>query len=141
MAGTLTVASKMQLPLALQLQHKTQREVEMYGGGTKTVDVYFKDEKVVVLAGCAIDRGKPSEVHLAGGFALTHNVDADFWNEWVAQNKLFPPYAKGLIFAMEKPGATENEAKTRVKVKSGFEPVDPDNPPDEFRGKVARSRA
>ena len=66
-------------------------------------------------------------------------LDADFWNEWAKQHQTFAPYENGLIFAHEKPGAVESEAKNRAKEKSGFEPVDPDNVPAEFKSKIERA--
>ena len=131
-SGTVTVASKLPFPLRLQLQKPVKR-VERDAGGTHEVESYVKTGKTVVIQGCARPVGVDSDKHLVGGFALTHDVDADFWAEWVKQHEGFEPLEKGLIFAAPK-GGTQSEAKNRRDLVSGFEPLNPSRPPAEFSG-------
>jgi hypothetical protein len=61
------------------------------------------------------------------GYGLTE-VDADFFNDWMARHQDFPPVKQGLIFAVNKEGDAAKEAKSRADVKSGFEGSDPSKP-------------
>ncbi len=133
MAGeTVVVASKMQLALQLQLQHPYQVTEELFGGGVRERTRYAKGGKTIVINGCALDRGGPSDKQFAGGFALTYGVEKDFWDAWVAQHQGFAPLEKGEIFAYASSGKTIGEAKEKADLKTGGEPLDPDNWPAEF---------
>ena len=131
-AETVTVASKLQLGLQLQLQTPYAVSEEVFGGGVRDKTRYRKTGKVVVINGCAMDRGSPSDKQLVGGFALTPGVDKAFWDEWVAQHQGFPPLEKGEIFAYERISSVTGEAKDKASMKTGGEPLDPDNWPAEF---------
>jgi hypothetical protein len=133
-ASTVTVASKLPFSLRLQLQKKLSRTEDAFGGGVREVVSRIKDGRTLVIEGCSRPVGVDSEKQLVGGFALTHNVDAEFWNTWLAENGEFPPVEKGLIFATPKAGGTESEARDRRSLISGFEPVNPDAVPAEFAG-------
>lgn len=69
------------------------------------------------------------------GYGITE-VDSDFFNDWMARHKDFPPVKNGLIFAMSNEADANKEAKSRASVKSGFEGVDPNKP--DPRGTVTR---
>jgi len=140
MSGTVTVASKLPFPLRLQCQEPTTITEEIPGFGRKERTRWNPVGKVIVINGCSVDHAKPSEKILAGGAALTHGVDADFWAKWEAWAlENFEPYQSGKIFAQEKPAAAVAEAKERSNEKSGFEPVDPANLPDEFKAAVEKA--
>jgi hypothetical protein len=136
MAETVTVASKLQLGLQLQLQAPYTVTEEVFGGGVRDKTRYHKTGKTVVIAGCALDRGGPSDKHLVGGFALTPGVDKEFWDAWLEQHRDFPPVKNGEIFAYERLATVTGEAKEKASLKTGGEPLDPDNWPAEFKAKV-----
>lgn len=101
---TVTVACKLPNGLQLELEGKER----------------------VVLRGTAVPFGAaPVDV---GGYALTQNVDADFWNEWLAKYKNYPPVKKGLVFAYAKPQDAQARALEMKDERSGLEPIDPDRP-------------
>lgn len=94
---TVTVACK--LPNGLEIEHR---------GHT------------VVLAGA-------NSSTAVGGYGLTPNVDADWFEDWMAGNLDHPAVKNNIIFA-NTPAQAADEAKEKKGVKTGLEPVDPDNP-------------
>jgi hypothetical protein len=125
MGTTVTVASK--LPHGLILQNS--RPIM---DGEKVL-TWVKEGPEVVIKGAATRVGEVIGKEIAGGFALTHGVDAEFFAAWIAHHAEFPAVKEGLIFAYEKPNAAASQAKEFAELKSGFEPVDPENLPDEFK--------
>lgn len=68
---------------------------------------------------------------IIGGYGLTR-VSADVWAEWVRTHKFFPALRNGQLFVTPSEPDAQGEAVTRANVKTGFEGVDPENPPAEF---------
>jgi hypothetical protein len=133
MAGEMvTVACK--LPHGLQA---TIMKRNPDGGFLPTVEAsaFFRGSARARRLERADDKGVPIELDplttVHEGFGLTR-IAADFWTEWLAQNKDYPAVREGLIFA-SKPGANA-EASARAQAvdhtekKSGFEPLDPRKP-------------
>jgi hypothetical protein len=62
-------------------------------------------------------------------YALTHGVDAAWWEEWVEQNK-DTEMVRNLVV---RAAPTDDELRAAIKenpeIRSGFEPVDPENDP------------
>jgi hypothetical protein len=75
---------------------------------------------------------------LPGGFAITYGVPKDLWDRWLDQNKETNLVRKGIIFAAPSMMAATEEAKKARDVKSGLEPVDPNNPATRMPGGVDR---
>lgn len=66
--------------------------------------------------------------NVIGGYGLTEDVDAAWFAEWLKTHADFPPVKRDLIFVHSTmPGASDT-ARERASVRSGFEPLDPDNP-------------
>lgn len=63
----------------------------------------------------------------SGGYGITA-VPADFFADWMARHKDFPPVRNGLIFAIANEADARKEAKARGEVLSGFEGLDPEKP-------------
>lgn len=63
----------------------------------------------------------------SGGYGVTE-VDADFWTDWVARHKDYPPVKNGLVFALPNLADVKREAKSRGSEKNGTEPLDPEKP-------------
>jgi hypothetical protein len=135
-SSTVSIASKLPFPLRLQLQKSLSRVEDAFGGGVREVETRIKYGQTIVIDGWARKVGEDTDKHIAGGFALTHGVDADFWNEWKKQNAGFAPLENGLIFAAGKESVIADKAKEMRSLKSGFEPADPANVPDEFKAKI-----
>src|SRR5580765_5333748 len=104
MMPTVTVACKLPNGLQLELEGKPR----------------------VIIKGTSVPYGAPT--HDVGGYALTPNVDADFFNEWQAKYKDYVPVKRGLIFAYTKPQDATARAMEMRDEKSGLEPIDPDKP-------------
>ena len=127
MAGTVTVACKLPRGLVLQLFSAVSVEESVAGGGSRTVTRFTPnaDKPPVTLNGVAFypQNGAPES---AFNFALTHNVDKDFWDAWVEQTgKYLAAYRNKLIFAHEKAVNTTAEAKAEEGRRSGLERIDP----------------
>jgi hypothetical protein len=62
-------------------------------------------------------------------FGITQNVPKDLWDAWWEQNKdCFAPAMNGLIFAHAQTKSVEAYAKEHAELKTGFDPIDPENP-------------
>lgn len=87
----------------------------------------------VTLNGFAVKFGQQARHPIRGGFGLTL-VPADFWEEWLKQNKAtFPPYVNGLVFAHKDEASAQLEAASRARdVRSGLEAL-PQKPGDDPR--------
>lgn len=133
MPGTVTVCCKLPSGLHLDLMKKNTD-----GAYTNVLErrVTINGLQAQRVLERADDKGKPVDMEpfpgAASGFGLTFNVDADFWEAWVAQNKDYEPYKRGLIFAHAKVENAKAQAKElgdkKAGIKSGLEPLDPTNP-------------
>lgn len=85
----------------------------------------------VRLNGCAEGRGSdPRPNHLiVGGYGVTPNVSKDFWDKWYEDNKDSDLVRNKIIWAMDNHNDATSWAKEHEGVKSGFEPLDPNNLP------------
>jgi hypothetical protein len=129
MAGTVTVACKLPHGLILRLFRMETRNEPVMGGGTREVQVATQVGEPVVIKGYAAPFGQVPSVPIEGGYALTPNVDADFWAAWVKQNEDHDAVRNRLIFANEKSESAQRKAKDQTKVRSGLEPIDPQRLP------------
>jgi hypothetical protein len=89
----------------------------------------------VVLAGSNADNA-------VAGYGITENVDAAFFAAWMDQNQQFPAVRAGLIFAETDAAKTRDAAIERARVESGFEGLNPEQPPggvqpDNYEGRPA----
>lgn len=63
-----------------------------------------------------------------GGYGITENVDAEFFDAWLAQKMEHAFIQQNLVFAMPTISGVQDRAKEQAAVKSGFEPLNPDKP-------------
>lgn len=106
MSGFCTVALK--LPFGLILRLPDRPEVE--------------------LKGFSLPYGVAAPMSIAGGYALTPNVDADFFEEWMMVNENLDLVKKKFIFAAAKASDASSMAREMAETMSGLEPLDPDKP-------------
>ena len=134
MPGTVVVACKHPPGMVLWLEDKIEVTYDVLGGGKKTVEEYRRrpGSKVVYINGPAVPFGKAPKQPIEGGYALTFNVDADFFNEWIKQKKDAEYVVNRIIFAFAKEGDTVGEARKMETIRTGLEPIDPNAPPGEF---------
>jgi len=83
----------------------------------------------VTIKGNSLPMNIQSDAPFSQGFALTHNVDAEFWEKWYEQNKTSPIVRNGLIYASDKQLNIQAHTKDHKDVRSGFERMSPDGDP------------
>lgn len=96
----------------------------------------------IVIVGCKLPNGLIAEVQgvevkfnglntsqIVGGFGITENVDAEFWDAWLEQNKYMPYVKGGFVFAHTEAASVKSEAKEKQGEKTGLEPLDPSKKP------------
>lgn len=110
-----TVASKMETGLRLRVfRFVEDREPVLGGGFRETKIARFDGEVVVNGVGKRLEAQPRCEV--VNGYALTHGVDKDHWDRWLADNEASAIVLNGLIFADEsadfvRDWCRENEAR------------------------------
>lgn len=132
MAGTVTIGCK--LPAGLHLNifaMEAYSEVVMGGGSRDTMRA--RPIGRVTINGTGRREDDP---RIVGGYALTHNVDADVWAEWLKANADSDLVRKNLIFAQVKPTEAQAEGRAGETLRNGLEPIDIHDVPREFKGKV-----
>lgn len=79
------------------------------------------DMEEVLLAGANSSR-------IVGGFGITKDVDAEFFTAWLKKNPKLPAITTGAIFVINtnEAKAVAGEARSRDKVRTGLEPIDPE---------------
>lgn len=120
-----TVACKIPNGLVLRLHDWHEEEEPVFGGGTKVKKMARPNGLQIVLNGSAVPFGVIPSYPIIGGYALTHNVDAELWDEWCRQNAKADVLTKKQIFAYEKPDDAAAAAKDHESVRSGLEPINP----------------
>lgn len=79
--------------------------------------------------------GPAPDFAISGGYALTPNVDRDFMELWMEQNKESELVVNKLIFIMPTEREAVQAAQDLREIKSGFEPLDIDEKPKGLSGK------
>jgi hypothetical protein len=121
-SGTVTVACKLPNGLILRLFEMQRTEELVMGGGVREVDkAFLTDHEPVVLKGCAAPFGSP--IVTIGGYALTQNVDAQYFAEWLRQNSDSDIVRNRLVFAQATRDHVEGMAAEQEEVKSGLHPL------------------
>jgi hypothetical protein len=129
MPGTVTVYCKIPNGIILRgFVMKEQQEL-MQGGATRTIIRAVNKGKSYRIAGPKrLDRGNHM-FPIASGFAVTQNVDAEIWENWLSANMDSDYVKNGLIFAQAKPSDGVAEAREKETQRSGLEPIDPHSDP------------
>jgi hypothetical protein len=144
MPGTVTVACKIPTGLILQTYIMEDHDEPLFGGGNKTIKRAVRSpHPPVKINGPARYAGLDLPHDIKGGCGLTYNVDADFFAEWLRQNRDEPYVKNGLIFAQPsgKSGEIDGQIRDHRKQMSGMEPMDPRNLPQEFKGRIEKADA
>jgi hypothetical protein len=130
-SNTVTVACKIPNGLILQLQRIEEFDIPVLGGGKSTEKRYIPHGNRVHINGPAKALFGVSDhrLRVSGGYALTHNVDKDFFDAWLEQNAELDLVRKKMIFCHEKADYADRKAEDQAEIKSGLEPIDPDNLP------------
>ena len=148
---TVAVACKLPGGLLLRVFDPFEYEDPQRDGSTKTVKSWrpVPDQQFairgpwVASAGQAYNRTNSAVAELLpGGYAITYGVPKELWDKWLHQNKTTNLVKKRIVFAMPSLQAATEEARKPENraVKSGMEPVDPDNPAQRMPGGDRRVR-
>jgi hypothetical protein len=123
MTGSVTVACKIPNGLELRVMEAHDFNEPVMGGGTRTVQLHRQIGAPVHIKGCAAPHGIPIVTH--GGYALTTNVDADFWTKWLEQNASTDMVRNNLIYAMPREDSAAGKGREQSEIRSGLERLDP----------------
>jgi hypothetical protein len=127
--GTVVVCCKIPNGLILQCTRWETDHEPVMGGGSREVRIGRKYGPKHVVRGPKIPHGTIPLFTERAGYALTHGIPADFWEEWLKQHKDAPYVQRGLIFAHREVASVTAFCGDNEDVLSGLEPVDPDNLP------------
>lgn len=123
--STVTVACKLPHGMILRVFDMVEKDEAVMGGGFRTAKVAQERAARVMINGNAHPQNEAPRSQIAAGFALTHNVNKEFWEQWLSQNKDSDVVANGLIFAHGSESSAVAESKDKVAVRSGLERLDP----------------
>jgi hypothetical protein len=132
--GTVTVACKIPGGLDLQLCKKVTYMLDTPTGAVPR-DRWDRYGRIYTLRGPnypvgMVPKGFPAPPQVEGGYALTHNIPADFWEQWFAQNLRSSYIEAGMIFAhSSRTDFAVGQARDQAELKSGLEPLNPDGDP------------
>lgn len=126
-ADFVTVACKLPTGFVLHLDAMEEYTEQVLGGGTRVSHRARRIGGTYTINGCAYKHGmtEPQPFVLAGGYALTNNIPADFWNEWLSQNRDSDLVRNKIVMAHEKHESAFSMAKDHAAVWSGLEPITP----------------
>lgn len=124
MPGQVTVACKVPNGVLLRLFKMVPSSEPVLGGGRRETTIAEVIAAPVKIHGPARPFGADPVALVVGGYALTPNVDADFFAEWMRQNADHDMVKNNLIFAHEKRDTVEKKAEDRSEVLSGLQPMD-----------------
>lgn len=124
-SGTVTVACNLPTGHILELCKQEKTLEPVMGGGTREVEIWTRTGQTVTIHGPALAIGAQPKCLVIGGYALTPNVDAQFWNEWLKQNARNPVVMNGCVKAFASTNRAEGWAKEHAAQKSGLEPLIP----------------
>ena len=122
-AGNNTVVVGCKLPHGILLQ--LDKLIETKGTDGKTV------ETKAIRIGDKYTLNGANSSKVIGGYGITRNIPADFFEEWMKQNADFQPVKAGLIFRQDSLDKAEDQAEEQTAVKSGLEGIDPKHPDPE----------
>lgn len=121
--GTVTVCCNIPNGLLLHLYDFEKDYEPVLGGGQREIKrAVRRTETPVVIFGPK--RDVKIEYLIVGNYALTPNVDAAFFSEWLEQNKNSPLVKNGCIYALADEASARDWAKENEARKSGLEPLD-----------------
>lgn len=151
-AKFVTVASKLPMDLEIQLCKPTTANITGQFGSVKET-VHVKTGQMYRIRGTAYPvnvapKGFPRAPEMIedenGGYALTKNIPADFWDEWVKQNAETEMVQNGIIKAQADLDDLAADAAEHAHRDSGLGPLNPDSDrraPKPSNGQVSAVKA
>lgn len=126
---TVTVACKLPAGLIIRGMRPDVRMVPVLGGGHREEKYWKEDGRRVQILGNAKPQNGEYKTRVEGGYALTHGVPKDLWEQWLEANRDQPMVQNGLIMAC---GSIEDAAaygRDNRKIRSGLERLNPAGDP------------
>lgn len=124
-SGTVTVACKLPNGLILQLCKMEEFDEPLMGGGFRRGKKAVRIGEPITVNGCRFPFGTQPDYRIVAGYALTENVPAEFWKEWLEQNGDSPVVKNKIIFAYEKIDRVIGVCKENASRLTGLEPINP----------------
>jgi hypothetical protein len=132
--GYVTVGCKIPNGIILQLSTMEQSTEPVMGGGHRDVKIGRKVGERYVIKGPRLKLGEVPTFVMAGGYALTIGVvPEDFWNEWVRQNHDSDIVRNEFVIAHKSVDDVESHCANNAALRTGLEPMDPNNLPRSAR--------
>lgn len=125
--GTVTVICRM--PAGLMLDLYDTAELAARARAATPVMAPPKPSARVQLNGAKADPRYHARDNLLLGMGGRTQVDASFWQAWLAQNPNFLPLKNGLIFAQPDTDAAGAELAERGQHRTGLEGLEPTSLP------------
>ena len=136
--GTATVVVGCKLPngLILRTFKMVEKTIRVHGM-VSTETIAQEVGQRFTVRGPALAFGQLPNIPIVGGYALTVGVPRDLARTWFEQNADADIVHNQLIFCEDNIERATSRAKELRKVRSGLEPLDPNNLPPEFtKGKT-----
>ena len=124
-----TVACKVPNGIILRLMRMVDMAEPVMGGGTRMVKQAQPTGAAFTVRGPAIPFGQIPSFQIIGGYALTEGIPGDFWDTWCEQNKDSDLLKNKMMFAHERHATVVGLAEDRKDIRSGLEPLNPNNDP------------
>lgn len=121
-----TVGCKMPNGLVLRLHKQETHAVPVLGGGTRDEVRNVPTGEQVTLFGTAAPFGQQPKCLIAGGYALTPNVNKAFMREWMQQNANSDLVKQNLIFVQDDVHAAQDQGDEQAALRHGLEPLHQD---------------
>lgn len=120
---TVTVALKHPSGVILEIFEESEGHEPVMGGGTRKVKVFRTTGKQYPINGNRVPFGMIPNYPIIGGYALTAGVPREVWEIWSDQHKDSPLIENGLIMAHSSIDGATSEARNRIKLTNGLEPM------------------
>jgi hypothetical protein len=108
---------------------KPTQELVMGGGYRDVMRAELMPGARIRVNGPATPWGKIPTWRIEGSYALTENVDRNFWAEWVKQNDQHSAVTNEVIFAENDMASAVARCRENAARRSGLQPMDPDKDP------------
>lgn len=129
MPGFVTVACKLPHGLTLRVFDMKAQDEPVMGGGMRKSSVAVERDERVTLNGFSHPQNAAPKCTVVDGFALTPNVPAEFFAEWMKQNAKSDVVRNRLIYAHEQEESAVDYAKEHAELLSGMERLNPNKLP------------
>ena len=125
--ATVAVASKMPFDFTLKLYDFVEKAEPVMGGGVRRYKaaVPRASAQTFLVQGNSWPQNKGPHQQIVAGFAITHGVPKEFWEEWLEQNADADYVKNGLLFAHQEVASTLAEAREKEDEKTNLERLDP----------------